>query len=89
MGIPCEGPVYVYGDHQLVLANTSNPDPMLKKKSQSIAYHFVREGTTRNKWRTTYVSMHDNEADLLTKTLPSDEKRKGFVCNLLHHIFRS
>ena len=30
---------------------------------------------------------HDNEADLLTKQLPYGEKRKGFVCNLLHHIF--
>ena len=29
----------------------------------------------------------DNEADLLTKQLPHAEKRKGFVSNLLHHIF--
>ena len=33
---------------------------------------------------------HDNEADLLTKLLPSGEKRKGFVAKIvLHHILTS
>ena len=89
MGIPCEGPAYIHGDNQSVLANTSIPDSTLKKKSQSIAYHFVREGAARDEWRTAYVNTHLNEADLLTKLLPSGEKRRGFVRNLLHHIFRS
>ena len=89
MGIPVEGPAYIQGDNQSVLANTTIPDSILKKKSQSIAYHFVREGSARDEWRTTYVNTHDNEADLLTKLLPSGAKRKGFVRRLLHHIFRS
>ena len=63
------------------------PDSTLKKKSQSIAYHFVHEGVARDEWRTSYVNTHDNEADLLTKQLPHGEKRKGFMSNLLHHIF--
>jgi hypothetical protein len=50
MGIPCEGPAYIYGDNQSVLANTTIPDSTLKKKSQSIAYHFVREGAARDEW---------------------------------------
>ena len=87
MGIPVEGPTYIYGDNQSVLANTTIPDSTLKKKSQSIAYHYVREGVARDEWRTSYVNTHDNEADLLTKQLPHGEKRKGFVSNLLHHIF--
>jgi Reverse transcriptase (RNA-dependent DNA polymerase) len=87
MGIPVYEPAYISGDNQSVLANTTNPDSTLKKKSQSIAYHFVREGVARGEWRTSYVNTHDNEADLLTKTLPSGEKRRGFVRNLLHHIF--
>ena len=87
MGIPCDGPAYIYGDNQSVLANTTRPDSVLKKKSQSIAYHFVREGAACDEWRTTYVNTHDNEADLLTKQLPNGEKRRGFVRNLLHHIF--
>ncbi len=89
MGIPVEGPALIYGDNQSVLANTTIPDSTLKKKSQSIAYHFVREGSARDEWRTTYVNTHDNQADLLTKPLPSGEKRKGFVRSLLHHIYQS
>jgi hypothetical protein len=89
MGIPCEGPAYIQGDNQSVLANTSIPDSTLRKKSQSIAYHFVREGAARDEWRTTSINTHDNVADLLTKQLPSGEKRKGFVRSLLHYIFRS
>ena len=64
MGIPVEGPTYIYGDNQSVLANATIPDSTLKKKSQSIAYHFVREGVARHEWRTSYVNTHDNEADL-------------------------
>ena len=48
MGIPCSEPTYVYGDNQSVLANTTVPDSQLKKKSNSIAYHFVREGCARD-----------------------------------------
>jgi hypothetical protein len=87
MGIPCTGPAYILGDNQSVLANTMIPDSTLNKKNQSIAYHFILEGLARDKWRTSYVNTHNNEADLLTKLLPSGAKRKGFVRRLLHHIF--
>ncbi|WP_288992974.1 polyprotein of Ty1/Copia retrotransposon [uncultured Marinobacter sp.] len=89
MGIPCEGPAYIHGDNQSVLASCGIPDSVLKKKSQSIAYHFVREGAARDEWRTSYVNTHQNESDLLTKVLPAGEKRKGFVRRLLHHIYRT
>ena len=49
MGIPVEGPAYILGDNQSVLANTTIPELTLKKKSQSIAYHFVQEGLARDK----------------------------------------
>ena len=55
MGIPCEGLAYIQGDNQSVLANTSIPVSTLKKKSQSIAYHFVCEGATRDESRTSYI----------------------------------
>ena len=76
MGIPVEGPTCIGADNQSVLANTTIPDSTLKKKSQSIAYHFVREGVARDEWRTSYVNTHDNEADLLTKQLPHGEKKE-------------
>ena len=88
MGIPCEGPAYIEGDNQSVLANTTVPDSIFKKKSQSIAYHFIREGVARDEWRTAYIKSILNDADLLTKVLPSGEKRRTFVRNLIHHIYR-
>ena len=87
MGIPCELPTFIYGDNKSVLANTTVPDSTLKKKSNSIAYHFVREGCARDEWRTAYVNTHVNPADLLTKPLPSGEKRRRFVNMILYHLF--
>ena len=88
MGIPCEEPTFIYGDNQSVLANTTNPDSTLKKKSNSIAYHFVREGTAKDEWRTAYINTNENPADLLTKMLAAG-KREHFVRMLLHFIFRT
>lgn len=88
LGIPCEGPTYIFGDNQSVLANISIQDSVLRMKSQSLAYHFVREGSARDEWRASYVNTNDNESDILTKVLPIGEKRKRFVRSLLHHIYR-
>ena len=85
-GIPCEEPTYIYGDNQSVLSNTTVPASTLKKKSNSIAYHFVREGCARDEWRTTYINTNDNISDLLTKPLPSGEKRWGFIRKILYWL---
>ena len=87
MGIPCTASAYIFGDNQSVLANTTIPESTLNKKSHSIAYHFVREGCAHDEWRTTYVNTHLNPADLLTKPLPSGEKRRSFFRMILHYIF--
>ena len=84
-GIPVDEPAYVYGDNQSVLVNSSAPESTLKKKSQSIAFHFVREGCAADEWRTTYIHTSLNVSDLMTKPL-SGEKRWRFVRMLLHHI---
>ena len=86
LGIPCEEPSFVYGDNKSVLANTSVPASTLKKKMNSLSYHFVREGCARDEWRTAYVNTHENVADLLTKPLPSGEKRNKFVRQFLYWI---
>ena len=41
MGIPCETPCLVYGENQSMLVNATRPESQLRKKSCSIAYHFV------------------------------------------------
>ena len=61
MWIPVDEPTSVYGDKQSVLANTTIPGSTLKKKTQSIAFHHVREGTSRDEWQTAYVNTHDKK----------------------------
>lgn len=88
MGIPVEGPAYIFGDNQSVLANTTNPGSTLKKKCAAVAYHLVREAVARGEIITAYINTHDNIADLFTKPMTAGEKRNGFVRKMLYHIFR-
>ena len=85
MGIPYDFPSNFYGDNQSVLINYSKPFSMTKKKSGSIAYHFVREGVAKDEWKVTYISTHDNVTDIMTKSLIG-EKRVKFTGIILHHI---
>ena len=87
MGIPCVVPEYNPGKNQSVRANKSIPDSTLKKKNQSIAYHFIREGAASDEWRTLYVNTHNNEAYLLKKLPSSGDRMKGFIPRLMRHIF--
>ena len=87
MGIPVDFPCYVFGDNQSVLVNGSHPFSVLKKKSNSIAYHFVREGCASNEWMLTYVNTDDNCSDMLSKSLPGGRKRKRFTSMILHHVY--
>ena len=86
MGIPVDEPAFVFGDNKSVLANTTVPGSTLKKKMNSLSFHFVREGCARDEWRTSYVNTLQNCADLLTKCLPSGEKRTSFVRKFLYWL---
>jgi hypothetical protein len=84
MGMMVEEPTFVFGDNQLVLANTTAPASTLKKKSNAIAYHFDQEGCAHNEWHTAYLNTNNNVADLLTMPLAGPKWSK-FVQMLLHH----
>ena len=43
MGVPIWGPSLIFGDNMSVIHNTQRPESTLKKKSNAIAYHAVRE----------------------------------------------
>lgn len=87
MGIPVGNPCFVFGDNQSVLWNTTIPDSTLKKKSSSVAYHYVREGVSRDEWRTGYINTKDNLSDVMTKTIVSKEDRRRKVRGLLRDIY--
>ena len=74
MGVPIDGATYVYGDNMSVLHNTSNPESTLKKKSNSIAYHVVREACAMKEMQTGYINTLDNVSDLMTKPQPWEER---------------
>ena len=86
MGIPVEECAYIYGDNKSVLVNSTVPHSQLKKKSNSVAFHHVREVSALDEWRATCINTHDNIADLLTKNLPSGEKQTKFCKMLLHYL---
>ena len=90
MGVPIYSPVYTYGDNMSAIHNTSKPESQLKKKSDSICYHAVRESVASGESEslTTHISTHNNLSDLLIKVLYGDTRRKlvkGVLCNIYDH----
>ena len=67
MGVPLDGPTHVRVDNMSVVYNTTAPESQLKKKSNSIAYHFVRESVAARIIRIAYESSKTNLADCATK----------------------
>ena len=67
MGIPLDGHAHVLADNQSVIHNVSAPQSTLKKKSNSIAYHYVRERAAAGVIQVQYEPTETNLADILTK----------------------
>jgi hypothetical protein len=86
VGIPIEGPSYVYCNNNYVVINRSNPASTLKKKSNYIAFHCVRESVALDEQRVTYKSTHSNLADILTKPLPGGVHRDYLIGQVLQDI---
>ena len=84
MGIPIDGPTYVYGDNMSVINNTSKPESILKKKANSICYHSIRESVAADECRTAHIRTHENCADIATKTMPAGEKRDHLINKVLY-----
>ena len=78
MGVPLDGPAHVKADNQSVIVNTSKPESTLKKKSNSIAYHYVRERVAQGAIEISYEPTKSNLADMLTKIQPGTV-RSGLV----------
>ena len=75
MGVPVDGPSYIYGDNMSVINNTQKPESVLKKKSNSICYHAIHESVAMGESLTAHVATSDNFADLATKMIMNKPKR--------------
>ena len=60
----------------LVVFNTARPESTLKKKSNSITYHFVRENAAMDVIRVAYEHTSTNLADCLTKTQSGTTRKR-------------
>jgi hypothetical protein len=76
MGIPLEGPAHMRVDNMPVVNNTTSPDSMLRKKSNSIAYHFVRESVAAGWVKIGYEKTKTNLADMLIKVKTRTERKR-------------
>jgi hypothetical protein len=85
MGIPIDGPTYIFGDNMSVIHNTQRPKSVLKKKSIAICYHFMRESVAMGECLTAHVRSEDNPADLCTKIMAGGQKRDRLVDMVLHY----
>jgi hypothetical protein len=86
MGVATSGPSCMCGDNLSVIHNTQRPELMLKKKSNSICYHAIREAVAMGECLTGRVSTHDNPADIYTKFIPGGRKCDHLVGLLLHDL---
>ena len=82
MGVQISGSSYTYEENMSVIHNTQSPESTLKKKSNSICYHDVRESVTVGNSLTGNVGTNKNCADLATKVLYRGNRR-FHVSNLL------
>ena len=86
MGVPIDGPSYIFSDNQSVLYNTSRPESTLKKKSNSIVYHLLREAMAMGELLNAYVESK-NRADLLTKVLPFSSHRRNLIREVVWDVY--
>jgi hypothetical protein len=85
MGVPIDEPFYCYRDNMSVIQNTQNPESTLKKKSNSICYHYIRKCVAMGEAMTAHIRLEDNPADICTKLMPGGEKRNRIVSNILYY----
>ena len=76
MGVHVDGPATIRCDNMSVVNNTTAPESTLKKKSNSIAYHFCREAVAAGIIRVAYENTLTNLADVLTKCQPATIRQR-------------
>jgi hypothetical protein len=86
IGVTLSGPTFVYGDNMSVVHNTQRPESVLKKKSNSLCYHMVRESAVMGESIIGHVPSVDNPADICTKVVAGGQKRNHLICLLLHDL---
>ena len=80
-GIPLPGPFYVHGGNMSLVRITQTPGSTLKKKSNELYYHCIREAVAAGE------IMNENVAVLATKVIKSPPEREYLVDKVLTNMY--
>jgi hypothetical protein len=69
MGIPIDGPAWMFGDNQSVLISSTVPHSCLNKRHNALSYHRVREAIAAGIINFMHVDGKSNPSDIMTKFL--------------------
>ena len=75
MGIPIDEETHIMVDNMSIVYNTTRPESTLKKKSNSITYHFMRESAVAKEIKIQHVTTKKNMSDMLLKHQSGSEKK--------------
>jgi hypothetical protein len=70
LGVPLDGPAWMFGDNESVVTNSTVPKSTLKKRHNALCYHRVREACAARVMYFIHTPGKTNVADVLTKYLP-------------------
>jgi hypothetical protein len=87
MGVTLSGSTFVYGDNMSVSHNNQRPESVLKKKSNSLCYHMVRESAAMGDSIIGHVPSVDNPTDICTKVVAGGQKRNHLIRLILHDLY--
>ena len=86
MGIPLSRTSYIFSDNKSQVTNLTKPKSTLKRKCNSICYHFICESVAMGESAITHLRSDQNSADLMTK-VTSGAKRCRLVSGILYDIY--
>ena len=70
LGVPLDGPAWMFGDNESVVKSATIPHSSLMKRHNALAYHRVREAIAAKILHFCHIPRNQNPADVLTKFLP-------------------
>ena len=69
MGVPIDGPSWLFWDICLVITSSTIPSSILSKRHNALAYHCVHEAVAGKIIKFCFIASTDNIANIMTKFL--------------------
>ena len=69
MGVPLDGPAWLFGDNESVVKSSIIPASTLNKRHNALSYHTVRSAISANIIKFRHIPGDVNISDMLTKHL--------------------